>query len=511
MADLRLLWGDLHTHLEDLDAGDAILRAGRDNVDFCAVLCYPFVWERHAGFRVESTRNRPEFAERWQRLRELNRAHCDPGEFTTFLGYEWHGNRTRYGDHNVIYLGEDEPLDDAWELPELFAHLRSRQALALPHHTGYAAGWRGKDWDCHDDELSPVMEVFSAHGSSEGVDTPLPMAANGSMAPRVSGGTYQDALARGLRIGAIASNDGPGLPGRWGLGRAAVWAERCTREAIWEALKARRAYAATGDRIELDLRVAGQPMGAVVAAGDAIVAEVEVRGAAPVDRIELVLNGEVADTYCHGGRWQRCAPGPGRYKVRIEWGWGPATHYGFPPGPDLAWQCRLGLEGARLLGVERCFTVPGNRLVEQRYDGCAWHSTTARRGANHTFGMTQALVVEVEGHAAAHLHLEMDGQRLSVALADLLLGSRLVPLVDEAREAVQRELGLTEREVANPDAYFHNARKVLLHRAVPEAAYRVRHAFADLPLKQGSNYLYVRASQVNGQLAWSSPVWLEKR
>lgn len=511
MAEHRLLWGDLHTHLDDLDAGDAILRSARDNIDFCAVLCYPFVWERKKGFRIESVRNRPEFASRWQRIRALNRAHYDPGEFTTFLGYEWHGDRTRYGDHNVIYLGEDDPLDDAWSLPELFENLRQRQALALPHHTGYAAGWRGKDWSVHDPELSPVMEVFSAHGSSEGVDTPYPMEPNGSMAPRVSGGTYQDALARGIRIGVVASNDGPGLPGRWGRGRAAVWAEDCTREAIWEALKARRTYAVTGDRVELNLRVEGQPMGASVTAGGEVAAAVRVSGSAPIDRIELLLNGVVAETYCHAGQWEGRAPAEGRYKVRVEVGWGPASHYGFPAGPDHGWHCRLELEGARLAGVEPCFTTVGSRIVEQGYGDCAWHCISARRGQSFTYGMTQAVVMEIEGAPGTALQLDMEGQLLSVPLARLLEKSQLIPLVEEARQRVEASLGLTEAEVTNPDAFFHNARKILVHRAAPAEAYSVERTFAGLKLAKGTNYLYARVSQVNGQMAWSSPIWIESR
>ena len=66
--------------------------------------------------------------------------------------------------------------------------MRDRDALVIPHHTGFAVGERGKDWDRFDPELSPVMEVFSAKGSSEGTDTPRPMAFN-SMGPRTTGGT----------------------------------------------------------------------------------------------------------------------------------------------------------------------------------------------------------------------------------------------------------------------------------------------------------------------------------
>jgi hypothetical protein len=53
---------------------------------------------------------------------------------------------------------------------------------------------RFEDWDAYDAALSPVVEVYSSHGSSEGVGTPVPMADNPDMGPRTSGGTYRDAL-----------------------------------------------------------------------------------------------------------------------------------------------------------------------------------------------------------------------------------------------------------------------------------------------------------------------------
>jgi len=70
-----------------------------------------------------------------------------PGTFVTFVGYEWHGNRTYYGDHNVFYFDEDNPLDDTDDLPVLFENLKRRRGIAIPHHTAYQVHQRGKDWD----------------------------------------------------------------------------------------------------------------------------------------------------------------------------------------------------------------------------------------------------------------------------------------------------------------------------------------------------------------------------
>lgn len=516
---LNLYWGDLHTHLEDFEHGEQILQSARENIDFGAVLCYPFIWLDQNGLRVETVRQRPEYAGWWVRLQDLARAHHEAGRFVTFLGYEWHGNRTRYGDHNVIYYGEDNPLDDAWDLPELYQRLRARRALAIPHHTAYQLGQRGKDWDIWHEALSPVMEIYSQHGSSEGCGTPLPLEHNPNMGPRTSGGSFQDALRRGYRIGVIASNDGPGLPGRWGLGRTAVWARECTREAIWDALNARRCYAVTGDRIVLEMSVQGKPMGSQLTGRGTVDVEVSVVGSQALDRIELVNTGVVADTYCHAGSWERNLPETGRLKVFVQAGWGPKRQKGYLP-QALSWHGRLDVLGGRLIGVERCFSTIGQRVSRQGPQGCAWDLLTSTDvpGMDHRAlrgqGLWQGLILEVEGAPDARIRLLADealGAEGSAeyTLRELLGEAHLLAFTEESRRRTPEAFGLSPQDIANPDTYYHNARKLKVHRAIPEAGYRVQHTFHRVPLRPGRNALYVRVSQTNGQLAWSSPIWVD--
>jgi hypothetical protein len=68
--------------------------------------------------------------------------------------------------------------------------------------------------------------------------------------------------------------------------------------------------------------------------------------------------------------------------------------------------------------------------------------------------------------------------------------------------------GLRAEDLENPDLYWHNAHKALIDRAVPEKGYRVAHAFGGLDLEPGANWFYARVTQANGQMAWSSPVWV---
>jgi len=172
------------------------------------------------------------------------------------------------------------------------------------------------------------MEIFSTHRSSEGYEAP-PYTQNSDMGPNISGCSFQDALNRGLLVGVIASNDGGVLPGRWGIGRAAVCAEECTRETIWQALLDRRCYGVTGDRIKLQFSINDSPMGSVLDGNGTVNVDVDVEGSYALDRIELIQNGHVADTYCHSGKWEEQTLSSKRYKILIEAGWGSGSFYGF--------------------------------------------------------------------------------------------------------------------------------------------------------------------------------------
>jgi len=155
-----------------------------------------------------------------------------------------------------------------------------------------------------DPEFDRLVEVYSTWGNSEYYGAPFP----GAASDRVPGIGALDALKRGHRLGLMASSDGhDGNPGnaqwsnrqphihhRLGSGFVAVLADELTRGDVWDAMYARRCYATTGVRIVLDFRVNGAIMGSEIDAPEDGVnlVEAEVRGTAPLDRIELVRDGE---------------------------------------------------------------------------------------------------------------------------------------------------------------------------------------------------------------------------
>jgi hypothetical protein len=523
-----LYWGDFHKHVSEpisnLDRIDEALRDAAYNVDVYPVLCYPFTWfatgdigfeyrtedREHWGMREETMGNRPEFYDWWETVQEAVAEHNDPGEFVTFPAYEWNGNRRRWGDHNVIHFEEGGPLDDTWELPDLYDNLDELDmpALALPHHTAYKPGERAKDWSMFDADLSPVMEVFSAHGSSEGVGTPVAMDRNPSMGPRASGTGLQDGLDRGCKVGVIASNDSGGLPGSWNNGVAGLWAEELTREGIWDALTNRRTYGSTGDRITLWYEFDGAPMGSTVGTVEDPTATVEVDCAQALDRVELVHDGDVADTYTHQGTWAYPEDGERtEFSVLVEMGWGPKNNYGDWHGTENDWVGDATVEGGDLKRVEPRFNGWGQHY-EVEGDACTFDVTTERNSP--VYETTQGLVFTVEGDADTELTVDVEGHEpMTVAFGELFGEAAVWAFTEECYDRIEAEFNLTREDIDNPDGVYHNARKLKVHPAYPTAATAATVEFEDLPVS-GADYYYARVSQVDGQYAWSSPVWVEE-
>jgi len=501
-----LYWGDFHTHFTpDFERNREQLRSGKKNIDFCAVLFYPFEWHRKKGLWMETTQNLPNFDEIWKGLKELAGEYNHPGKFVTFMGYEWHGNRTRYGDHNVIYLENNSLLDDSWELSKLYDNLRAHNAIALPHHTAYMPGCRGKDWDYMDEHISPVMEIYSVHGSSEGCDTPVRMKGNSNMGPRTGGGSFQDALRRGIEIGVIGSNDGDGLPGSWGLGRAGVWAKNLDRNSIWAAIQKRRTYAVTGDRIVLDFTANGHPMGASFSTSeDEITVSGHLTASCDIEKIELVGRQGVIAAAVPGNSSPSASD---RFKLKFEMGWGPNEKYGFKKLRPLEWKGYFAIENGKIEGIEKCFNSLGQNVEKKGGNDIEFSiKTLPERGQQ---SLTQGFILEFKGSAETRLKGEIEGTEINIPVRNLFESGTLIPMLKESQNRIYKTFDLTPEEVINPDVYFHNARKIKLHRASSEKRYKTDFSFDNVKIEPGKNWFYVRINQINGQKAWSSPVWVD--
>jgi hypothetical protein len=310
-----------------------------------------------------------------------------------------------------------------------------------------------------------------------------------SFGGRETANTVQAALARGLRFGFVASSDDhAGFPGAHGEGLMAVHAGTLTRAAVLEAIRARRTYALTGDRLEVDFTVDGAPMGATIRAGGAVDVAWDVRGRDELDVVELIQDGAIAHRDFARDRVDPAAALAAPVQVRLEWGWGPWTALALDRVTD--WRFTVRVERGRLLRAFPClqsgpfdedrrhrFARDGERLTVQSY--------TSRRGA-YRENPNQSLVLEIAGDGATALAIEMT-QPVAVAatsrLADLVAGSHNLETGPFPKETYQ------------------------WHRVVPRAASAVA-GRTRLAVPAGRSYVYLRARQRNGHIAWASPVFV---
>ena len=312
---LRPLYADLHVHSDDtVGTNDTLynLSYGRD-VAGLDILGYTA-----NDFNVTEAR--------WKQAVKLINELNQPESFVCYSGTEWCGNTCAGGDHNVVFLEDDEPqfpFDNqgrlvrsfewneftagtikpgAWPLDELYAAYarEPHKHLLIPH-----VGGRRCNLDWHHPELERLIEVGSAWGQFHWV--------------------YAEALERGYRLGATANSDehqgrcGGGVPAtavfgsRGGL--TGVLAEHFDRKGVATALRARHTFATTGERSYAELRAGYALMGDVAAYNSAEALSYRLLGDAGWESITL-YDGENEvwhrDLHAELGRSQR------QFRVRLS-------------------------------------------------------------------------------------------------------------------------------------------------------------------------------------------------
>ena len=162
----RLYWGDLHSHCSvsygEGTVEQALMRA-KTQLDFCSITGHAF-WpdmptDRARYGEIINYHNQgfATLARNWDDLIAKQAAASKDVEFIAFPSYEWHS--LQYGDHNVYARGPDLALRDAQDLSALRELAIDSGAIMIPHHIGYAAGYRGIDWQHFDAAASPFAEI----------------------------------------------------------------------------------------------------------------------------------------------------------------------------------------------------------------------------------------------------------------------------------------------------------------------------------------------------------------
>ena len=500
---LQPLYGDIHNHC-GISYGhgplaDALSNA-RQRLDFVSITGHAH-WpdmpepnpriQHIIDFHVEGF---AKLKAGWgQMMAELKAADAE-GEFVVFPAFEVHF--AACGDRNILYKDLSGEILYPTDLDDLNRQLRELReqgidTLAQPHHIGYRKGTRGIDWDSFDPEFAPVVELLSMHGCSEESDNTRPFLH--VMGPSDWEGTVQYGLSQGHVFGVTGGTDHHSAhPGSYGHGLTGVWAESNTREALWEAFYQRRAWAMTGDRIELDFSINGQAMGSVIPADGRRDISVDVRAGGAIDYADILKNNRLLHRVSECDIEAAPVGDAIRTKLYLELGWGPRskTHQ---------WQVEFGVSEGKILEVEPRFR--GRQVVspleatddidsyftaevESRNDDRVVFTALSEGTPNNFTDTSQGMCLEVEMPTDASVFAILDGQRIEMPLRELIAGAR------------SDTVGGMES----------NAWR--LHRAALPHELNYSFSIEDSDASDGDIY-YARVRQKNDQWAWSSAIFCQ--
>jgi hypothetical protein len=489
-----ILWGDLHNHCGISYGFGSLhnaLKIARAHLDFCAITghaMWPDIYKRNedtayiidfheAGFKkLERT---------WDKVRDTIARH-NGQDLVTFQSYEMHSRF--YGDHHIISPDDSLPLIYRDSPKELVRGLGC-EAIAVAHHIGYTPGYRGINWEHYDEEITPCIEVFSKHGCAMSAASPYGYYHN--MGPRDPRNTVYEGLKRGNRFSFLGSTDHhAGFPGSYGDGLTAVIAENKSREAIWQALKAGRAYAVTGDRIACDFTINTQPLGSCVHSAHRRI-KLNVSAEDAIDKIIIYKNLKPLHVYCPESAVKKQ---PLKYKLRVETGWGYSEAL-------YKWECSVEAREGSITGANAYFrgrsvlspTEKSEkseddinnidvRIAESTPSSFRWVCETVKNKTT-LHPQTDSAVIEIQGDDDTLLTITVNGITRTNTVRELL------------------ECGYS----AHMKPYASHA--YLVHTMVPECDYTANIELDDSPSEKETDVYHAEIAQKNNQWAFISPIY----
>ena len=490
----NLYWGDIHNHNECGLAKGSLERAidlARGHLDFWAATGHAW-W--HDMPELPGTGRQMFFdgfdrhRKYWPKTRRLVEESTDE-EFVAILGYEWHSSG--FGDYCMLFPQDNEELFLPDHADKLLDYAVSKNALAIPHHVGYKRGWRGANFDYYRSVTSPVVEVMSEHGCTMSLTSPHDMIRH-SMGGRSSHQVIERQLASGMRFGFVGSSDTHrGYPGAYGEGIVGLWAPELSREAIFNAIRQRRTYATSGERIAVEFAINGQPMGSELPDTADRQIDIRVEGQDAIQMIELVRTGQVVERHFPGDHSRGAATLPGRAKCRIRYGWGPWAQ--FEAGRVCMWDMTIRLEGGQIRRAYPCFQVAP--FVEELRDSL----TVVDESTLHLVSPTTR-VNSFEEDPTKSVVLDIEGG----PDAEIVVQSTL-----PAEQTVRAMLGYLRNDNEITFTGGFGSESFIIEQLVGPDDFSATLRWHDRRQTGGeADWYYVRVTQHNGHCAWSSPIWV---
>ena len=224
--------------------------------------------------------------------------------FVPLYGYE---RSIKYpnGHRNVVFPYRGAPILDyqhyEWGpnpsyarqgAERFFAYLRKYKAIAMPHTSGTDMG---TDWADYDPEVEPIVEIYQSDRNSYECEGCWRSAPVDEVSKQFGGyrpdGMVSVAWEKGYRLGVQASSDHLGVHTAYSM----LLAEDNSREALVDAIRARRTYGAT-DNIIVDFRLVetGRDylMGEDVEIAGTPTFRVHIEGTDKLAEVEIVKNNQ---------------------------------------------------------------------------------------------------------------------------------------------------------------------------------------------------------------------------
>ena len=476
----RIYWGDTHGHsgfAEGIGTPERFMTWARDDarLDYVTHSEHDIWMDDHE----------------WEVLRDNVQRYSVEGEFIAYLGYEWTVSNLQGGHHNVLFRTPTDreriPAQFYPTLSRLYGGLRAvaetTDVVVIPH--AHQAG----DYRQNDPELEPLVEIMSQHGNFEWF-----------------GRMY---LNHGHQVGFIAASDNhlsqPGytapkngsLAQRGGLG--AILAPEKTTDAIFDSMKALRAYATTGDRMILDVSLNGTGMGQRAPFAEARTIRGRVIGTAPIESITVIRNDEVLWSGDYLTDKQEKLPADQTLLLSFASDSSP-----YQPGDNPRgwrhWRGSLTVENATLEGFRgRDFH---NHLLQSATvdpdNANRIHFSTLSRGDTSSIELQLSAVKR-----ATSIRIELEDTRETGGAPPVYRAAQPVPGASVTLPVREMVAGRLERGVAAGDY----TDRIILRREISNGPRDLSFEVTDSSARQG-DYYFVRVRQANDAMAWSSPIWV---
>ena len=255
-------------------------------------------------------------AAEWKKCLRIADFYSQSDRFIAIPATEWtyssgrSTNKIKYGagHRNVIFASNEDAMKflrngdslysekdaDTPNAPELWKviHKKNIDCVAIPHHP--ADEVHQVSWEERDEEIEPIVELFQCRGNNEYPGCPREKNLDRHSTTHLKEAFVDYALReKKHKLGFVASGDHNGM----GVGLASLWVKEPGRKGIIEALRARRCFATTGDKIFVDMQINGSMMGESTSFKGTPGIEIRTKSADVLEKVELLRNSRVIKTW----------------------------------------------------------------------------------------------------------------------------------------------------------------------------------------------------------------------